>query len=491
MKFGYKIAVWALTLTLTFLLPANQAFSLEEATVKRAPMTIKDCINTALQNSPNVKKSKLNYESAKADVGISKSVYAPTIGLGTGYNYNKNDTSYTNINQNYYAAEASLNQLIWDFGKSYANIKMQGFNKITALFNFDNTVLTTIFDVKVNYYGVLAAEANVDIAKYNVDMNERNYQRTKAFFEEGIKSKIDLVNAEVYLSDSKVTLVKAENSYKNALIKLNNSMYMAYTPIYEIEDIKSVKQNKGLSPVNFLKIDEKKDISAPPKGVNDAFLISKVEKVDIVTNYKFEEFPYSFEECLDLAKKNRPDLKAYESTLKAMQENLLYVKREYYPSLSGKVGYAYRDLNSTKSLTAAVNLTTNLNVMQVKNDIDKAKVKVELAQNEIDLLNQNIYFQIQDAYVNMLELERQIPLLAIKVKQTKENLELADGRYSVGLGDYIELQDAKVNYNSAQYSYVQTVQNYNVARAALERVVALEQDTAIKIEDIKNEYKKS
>ncbi|MDD3237986.1 MAG: hypothetical protein PHV37_07820 [Candidatus Gastranaerophilales bacterium] len=76
MKFGYKIAVWALTLTLTFLLPVNQAFSLEEATVKRAPMTIKDCINTALQNSPTVKKSRLNYNLAKTEVGISKT--APT-----------------------------------------------------------------------------------------------------------------------------------------------------------------------------------------------------------------------------------------------------------------------------------------------------------------------------------------------------------------------------------------------------------------------------
>ena len=45
--------------------------------------------------------------------------------------------------------------------------------------------------------------------------------------------------------------------------------------------------------------------------------------------------------------------------------------------------------------------------------------------------------------------------------QTLENFELADGRYAVGLGDYIQLQDAKVNYNNAQVSYVQTVYNYN------------------------------
>lgn len=60
----------------------------------------------------------------------------------------------------------------------------------------------------------------------------------------------------------------------------------------------------------------------------------------------------------------------------------------------------------------------------------------------------------------MIQLEKQIPLLETKVRQTLENLELADGRYAVGLGDYIQLQDARVNYNNAQSSYVQAVYNY-------------------------------
>ena len=55
----------------------------------------------------------------------------------------------------------------------------------------------------------------------------------------------------------------------------------------------------------------------------------------------------------------------------------------------------------------------------------------------------------------MIELEKQLPLQGIKVRQTLENYELAEGRYYVGLGDYLELQDAKVNYNNAQTSYIE------------------------------------
>ena len=100
-------------------------------------------------------------------------------------------------------------------------------------------------------------------------------------------------------------------------------------------------------------------------------------------------------------------------------------------------------------------------------------------------IKQDIYFEVQDLYITMIQLEKQIPLLAVKVRQTLENFELADGRYAVGLGDYIELQDAKVNYNNAQVSYVQTVYNYNVARANLEKAIALPQSITTTIEDDK------
>ena len=84
----------------------------------------------------------------------------------------------------------------------------------------------------------------------------------------------------------------------------------------------------------------------------------------------------------------------------------------------------------------------------------------------------------------MIELEKQIPLLAVKVRQTLENFELADGRYFVGLGDYIELQDAKVKYNNAQHTFVEAIYKYNVARANLEKAIALPQEISISIEDI-------
>ncbi len=479
-----KIHIKAIALTICLFYTISSAFAIEQMSVeKNAILNIKDCITIALQNSPKIKKARYNYGIAKGNLGIAKSEYFPTLGIGTAYNITDNNNNRRSTNTNIYSAEANINQLIWNFGKTNANIKMYNFDRVAALYEFEDMVLETIFGVKTNYYGVLAAKATLDVNRANVQINERNYQRTKAYFEEGIKSKIDLVNAEVYLSDSKVTLVESEKAYKNALVQLNNSMYIAFAPEYEIENTETFNFQNNYAPVNLEKIDEKKDLSKPPKDVNNAFLTSQVEKINVLDNYKFKPFPYTFEESVNLAYKNRPDLKAYDATLKAMQESLKYTKREYLPEISATAGYGYRDQYNTNSFNVGINLSSNVNIKGQKHKIDNAKIQVQLAENEIDQAKQDIYFEVQNLYINMVQLEKQIPLLAVKVKQTLENFELADGRYAVGLGDYIELQDAKVNYNNAQVSYVQTVYNYNVARANLERAIALPQEVTTSIED--------
>ena len=481
-----KLIKISLIFCVVIIFSENAAFSFESTAsliTSGAKLTLSDCIQIALDNSPNIKKAAYNYKISKNDVSLAKSGFFPTISVGTGYYYNGTYTKNRDINSNYYSLNTSLNQLIWNFGKTNSQIKMQKFYKIASLYNFDNTVLSTIFDVKVRYYGVLAAKATMEVNKDNVEINERNYQRTKAYFEEGIRSKIDLVNAEVYLSDSKINYVQSVKNYQNTLVLLNNAMYVAHAPAYEISNTETFNYEVNEIPVNLDKISDKKDVSSLPKGVNDAVLTSKVEQLAILENYKFKPFKYTFEECEELALKNRPDLKAYEATLEAMKQALNYVKREYFPDITGSVGYGYRDHTRTGSLNANIGLQTSINIAQEKFRIDNAKLQVDLAQNDIDLLRQNIYFEIQNAYIDMIQLEKEIPLMAVKVKQTRENFELADGRYSVGLGDYIELQDAKQNYNTAQNSYVQTVYNYNVSRANLERLIALPQEITITVED--------
>ena len=123
----------------------------------------------------------------------------------------------------------------------------------------------------------------------------------------------------------------------------------------------------NVAPVDLAQITKpsEKD-SHIPVNVTDAKLTTAVEKLEVLTDYKVTEFPYSFEECMQMAYKNRADLKAYSSTLDAVKENLLYVKRNYYPSISASAGYGFRDTNSTNSFNAGINLSSSVNIMNQK-----------------------------------------------------------------------------------------------------------------------------
>ena len=451
-----------------------------------AVLTLDNCIDIALKRSPIIKEMRYYWQIAKHNVSIAKAQYAPTISAGVGYQqtYNSN-----RILQHYSRTlpyvDARLKEMIWNFGKTNANIRMEKFYKIAAEHDFNQEIINTIYKIKVKYYAVLAAKALVEIENANVKINERNYQRTKAYFEEGIRSKIDLVNAEVYLSDSKIALINAENDYKNALIELGNEMYVANAPAFSIKPTDTFNFEHNYLPVSLTQITDYKNISNLPQAVFNATLTKEEKRSEILKDYVFKnKFPMTFEEAIKYAYENRYDLKSLEAVKEAMKQSLLYTKREYYPELSGTVGYGFTKNKSydNNSFDIGLELSSSLNPIQTKHKIDNAKIQVQLAQNDIDQLKQDLYFNIQKTYVDMKSLENQIPLNEVKVRQTLENLALADGRYEVGLGDFIEVQDAKVNYNIAQHTYVKTIFQYNVSRAAIEKEISLEK-IKIKLED--------
>lgn len=441
-----------------------KAYAIEEIT-EGSTLSLNDCVDLALKNSPDIKIYEEYIEIYDSKIGQSKSSYFPTIGASGGYGYNNTNSLYRSNSKNNFSAQVSLNQLIYSFGKVFSQVKMQKFYKIAAEFDLKNAIINTSNNVKSAYYAVLAAKANVDIQKANVKVNERQYERTKAFYDEGLVSKIDLVNQEVYLSDAKINLINAETTYQNNIIALNNAMYTPNAPSYNIENTETFNFKENYAEINLLNIANTTKNSEKPEP-KEAVLTTQVEKTDILENYEFEKYPYTLKESIDKAYKNRPDLLSMEATQNAVNEELKYTKKSYLPDLTGSIGYNWQ--NNAYYSTNGVNIgaylsTNNLNIMETKLKIKESKSQLEIAKKNVELVKQNIYFDVQEAYVNMIQLEKNIPLMKVKVKQTLENYELADARYEVGLGNFIELQDAKENYNNAQIDYVQTIYKYNVA----------------------------
>ena len=452
-------------------LPAISSFKKEKQNF--ITMSIDECVNYALANNPNLAVSLQHIKAAESGIGQQKASFAPRLTARVNYNHLANSgTRIANTHTDSIGFNTGISQLIWDFGKTIARINMAKYDMQSAQFDYDYDVLSVIYNVKMNYYNVLRSLANLDIYEQNVRINTLNYERTKAMFDEGLKSKIDVVNAEVNLADSKIQLVDAQNNLITNVLALKNSMYYTDSKDFIVQNT----ENFG-----FLKADYKKKMQSvddiKPSGFNFKkneegliMLTSGIEHNYIIQDYNLNPLKLTCQDAVDKALKNRPDLKSNRMLAKVQEEALKAIKRSYAPELTADLTWGYTKNESTYSSPLQVGASMGLgsiNPVGIHYQVKEGEAFLDIANHNINIAKSDIFWEVQENYINMRQLERKIPLMSQKVKASLENFELADGRYSVGLNNYVELQDALANYNNSQLSFVQTVFEYNVAMETL------------------------
>ena len=426
-----------------FILTAEITPAIEEELIKQhviikdgSVISITDCISSAFNNSPKIKRQKYNLDLAKSRVGIARSQYFPVISAGAGF-YHENNSDSVYYNKRYRELPnvgVSVNQLVWNFGKTTAFIKMEEFYKLGAEYEFMDSLCATLFDVKAKYYNVLKEQALGRVTQEKVNLFEN--------FVKIAKHKPDMTAAKVNLIQAKSELIAAGNGYKNAVVDLNNSMYLDNQPEYTLKN----------TPTFNLKADFTKNIPT------DAF--------------KEEVFNFPQEKAVEIAYESSPDLQVLIATKKAMEQSLKYIKRSYFPDLSANVGYGYFNTNQTSdnSLQVGVNLSSSVNLMELKHSIKGADAEINIANNEINLFKKDLYFEVKRAFNNVDKAKRQIPINYDAMKQASETLKVVEAQYKAGLDevDYISYKDAITDYVDAMSRYVMSMYDYNMALIQVE-----------------------
>jgi outer membrane protein TolC len=78
---------------------------------------------------------------------------------------------------------------------------------------------------------------------------------------------------------------------------------------------------------------------------------------------------------------------------------------------------------------------------------------------------------VESAYLRLVELQERIKANEAAANAAKENLDLANGRYQVGVGSIIEVTDAQTLHTEAQTTYVRALYEYKIADAQLARAI--------------------
>jgi outer membrane protein len=417
-----------------FWLFAPSTAAAEEMIGKGETLDLQRCLAIALERHPSIRAAAGTLRAGDSRVGQARSGYYPQISGSAGYNRSEpisssggqRGTVGSDVYDSY-SSTVSLNQNLYDFGKTSTQVKVQELNRDSFRSDLENVRTQVIFGVKQAYYGLLQATRNRDVSREVVGQFQQHLDQARAFFEIGTKPKFDVTKAEVDLSNARLNLLKAENAFRLAQVALNNAI-----------------------------------------GLPEA------QEYAIAEHLSFQRVEVNLEETLIKAYDRRPDLQSVLVKKRSQEQSIELARRGYYPSLSGSASYGwggsggYFPLDQGWSFGAQMNIPLFTGFL-TKYQVEEAKANLDvLAANEA-LLRQTIYQDVRQALLNMREAADRIVVAELSVRQATENLELANGRYASGVGSPIEVTDALVAASNAKTAHISALYDYKVAQASLEK----------------------
>ncbi len=396
-------------------------------------LTVSQCCEIALRTNPTIIAALYSVDISKEQVGEALSNYYPQVSAQASFNRVKPfpGTSVIPVTAyNELTGSISLSQTILDFGKTSSSVGISRDNLEASRMNFNTTAAATTLSVKQAYYAVLQAKRNLGVAADVIKQYQLHLDQAQGFYKVGTNAKIDVITAEVNLSNAKLALITADNTLKIAWVTLRNSMGVPNAPEFTIED-----------------------------------------------NLSFQKYAITLEDAATRAFENRPDLKSIVSQVHAAEENISLQRTGYYPVLSGNADYGKDEIylqpyTTGTSWDVGVALTIPLfNGFLTSHQVAEAKSNLYLLRENEEALRQQIILDIRQSYLNLQAAEASISAAKLSADEATENLALANGRYVAGVGSTIEVSDAFATYVSAQAAYNAALYNYKIAQASIENAM--------------------
>jgi outer membrane protein TolC len=225
-------------------------------------------------------------------------------------------------------------------------------------------------------------------------------------------------------------------------------------------------------------------------GLNQAMGIAINAPTRLKDILAYEPVKFDRETLVAEALRQRPEYKQARLRSDAAEATVRQNFRDFFPGLFGVgsvgAGRAQNDFqgqgggNTPGVFTRVdkdwqVGLELRWSIFDGGNKIARyreAKALLEAAQAGIRDAELQIWQQVEQAYVNVVEAEERIGAAQKAVESAQENFRLSQGRFDAGVGTIIELTDAQLALTQAQATEAQALSDYRIAIARLERALA-------------------
>lgn len=250
----------------------------------------------------------------------------------------------------------------------------------------------------------------------------------QAYFEVGLSPRLDVLQAEVDVSEAERLLIEAENTQATTLARLNTLLGFDATAVNTY--------------------------------------IGTLKEVG---------FRYTLEQCLELAYRQRPDLYVAQKAVEIARKSQKEVQSDYYPQIEGY--YSMTQSGNTPGMQRSgengshvtnweVGAQATWNVFEWGTTYyaDKqAGWQVTKMRYEQENLKLEVGYDIKSKYLAVQEARKRIAVAQNSVAQATEAYNVALARYHEHVGTNFDVLDASANLTSAQSSLTGAKADYLTA----------------------------
>jgi len=402
-------------------------------------LTIEDAVRIGLDNHPRIKSASERILSQQAVLGQQMGAYYPTVSLSNLYRSSFTGTAVPGaVASDTITSLANFNMTLYNFGKREGNVQAARETLGAVQQDYATTTQDTVLSIKQAYYIYLGVQAIVNVRKETVRNRELLVRQARGFFEVGTRAKIDVARAEANLYTAQADLIAAENAVKIAWVTLRNAMGSPRLPEQPVaEDSPEV------------------------------------------------EFSMNLAAARNVAYDARSELKSFAAQRKASDQLIATARRGHLPDLIFDASYGRRHVSNETDdgrrlntfplqPTWSVQLSFNIPIFDGFRTTQRVEETLHNYYNlraQEEERRQLIALEVETFYLRVVETQERIKATESAAKAAKENLDLAQGRYQVGVGSIIEVTDAETLYTDAQTTYIRTVYDYKIADAQLARAM--------------------
>jgi outer membrane protein TolC len=399
-------------------------------------LTIGDAVRIGLENHPRIKSANERIGSQQGVLGQQMSAYYPKIDFNNSYRTSLSSSSGGDTHAvDTFSSIAGLNLTLYNFGKREANVQSARDTLGALQQDYATTSQDIALAIKTAYYVYLGNQAIVNVRKETVRSRELLVRQARGFFEVGTRAKIDVARAEANLFSAQADLIAAENGVKIAWVTLRNAM------------------------------------GSP-----------RLSEQPVAEDSPEVEFSMNLAGARNVAYEARTELKSFEAQRRSSDQLIANARRSHLPDIVFDATYGRRHVSGDDKQpntfplqpTWTVQLSFNIPIFdgfRTTNRVEETLHNYYRVRADEEDRRQLIALEVEQSYLKVVETQERIKATESAAKAAKENLDLAQGRYQVGVGSIIEVTDAETLHTDAQTTYVRTVYEYKIADAQLARAM--------------------